>query len=440
MPIQRQTRSNTRAVARKSTRYTRRPMRSSRSSYRSIRRAQPMRQKPRTSYKPRSAVGTLAKGVGSIFGKSVGKYAGAAGDIFSKVLGLGAYSVKENVLVEEMVTGKQVPVMHSSDESVIIRHREYICDINSSTSFSSTKYEINPGLATTFPWLSSIASNFEQYKWRGLIFEFKSTSANALNSINTALGSVSIASEYNVNAPAFITKAQVLNNMWTCNAKPSESFIHPIECAPQLTASQIYYIRTSPGQTAIIPPVQDLRLYDMVNVQVVTDGSQAAANVGELWCSYEVELMKPQVSSGGQAFDAQSCHYQMVGASALAPFGTSRINKGDFIGLNFDTNFIFSMPVGCAGQYLLILSYIGDYTVCAHPAYNVTNGTLLNRWYGNTSNLGGQNTAGATFTLCCIFSIADTHKQFGIGLSAGTFPDNIQFADFYLTQLNGNLL
>ena len=388
----------------------------------------------------RSLIGTGLQKFGGMWGKKTGNFLGKVGDVFSKVIGLGAYSVQSNTLVDEMITGKQVPVMQSTDDSVVIRHREYICDVNSSINFNNMKFEVNPGLATTFPWLSTIAQNFEQYKWRGLIFQFKSTSANALNSVNTALGSVTMASEYNVNAPSFINKQQVLNNMWTTNAKPSESFIHPIECAPSLNPQTMFYVRTVPGVSAVIPPVQDLRLYDLCNLQVVTDGSQAAANVGELWASYEIELLKPQVGYGGIAGSAQSCHYQLVSASAAAPFGTSRINKGDFIGLNFESNFIFNMPVGCAGQYLMVITYLGDYTVCGVPAYNVVNGSLVNRWYAGTSNLGGLNTNGTTFTVCCIFTITDTYKQFKLGLSAGTFPDNIQYADLYLTQLNGNLL
>jgi hypothetical protein len=39
-----------------------------------------------------------------------------------------------------------------------------------------------------FPWLSNIAQNFESYKLRGLVFEFKSMSGDALTSTNTALG------------------------------------------------------------------------------------------------------------------------------------------------------------------------------------------------------------------------------------------------------------
>lgn len=120
----------------------------------------------------------------------------------------------------------------NSKNGVRIRHREFIQDVSSSTSFVNQLFSINAGLASTFPWLSQIAPNFEQYKFHGLIFEFRSTSANALNSTNTALGTVILGTDYNTAAAAFTSKQQMENNEWTCSTKPSLSVIHPIECAP----------------------------------------------------------------------------------------------------------------------------------------------------------------------------------------------------------------
>lgn len=71
-----------------------------------------------------------------------------------------------------------------------ISHREYVGDVVSgpSNSFTYKTYSLNPGNSSLFPWLSVISENFESYKFHGLVFEFKSMSADALNSTNTALG------------------------------------------------------------------------------------------------------------------------------------------------------------------------------------------------------------------------------------------------------------
>lgn len=146
---------------------------------------------------------------------SVGGQLGTiAGNFLSKIFGLGAYKMKRNNVYNDMVS-QQVPVMHSSSESVVFRHREYIADVSSSTTFTTTSYSVNPGLSATFPYLCNIAQNFQEYQFNGLVFEFKSTSADALNSTNTALGSVILAAQYRADAPLFVDKQQMLNEMWS---------------------------------------------------------------------------------------------------------------------------------------------------------------------------------------------------------------------------------
>ena len=53
--------------------------------------------------------------------------------------------------------------MGNDDGIVRIKHREFIGVINSSTAFTTQRYEINPGLKI-YPWISSIANSFQQYR------------------------------------------------------------------------------------------------------------------------------------------------------------------------------------------------------------------------------------------------------------------------------------
>lgn len=73
------------------------------------------------------------------------------------------------------------------------RHRECLGDVVTSAtagSFNYTRYLFNPTNAALFPWLHQLAANFESYRVKGCLFEFRSMSGNALNSVNTALGNV----------------------------------------------------------------------------------------------------------------------------------------------------------------------------------------------------------------------------------------------------------
>jgi len=85
---------------------------------------------------------------------------------FPKIFGSGAYSLESNSLWS---ASQQVPIMHSANESVRFRHREYITDISmAGPTFTVNTYPVNPGWAGTFPFLSAIAANFQEYSFKGL--------------------------------------------------------------------------------------------------------------------------------------------------------------------------------------------------------------------------------------------------------------------------------
>lgn len=211
------------------------------------------------------------------------------------------------------VTVAQVPSMHSSGDGFVVRHREYLGELLSSTIFANNSFRINPGDANVFPWLAPIAQKFEEYKFNGLAFEFRSTSASALNSVNTALGVVVAAVEYNVVNAAFNNKLQMENSMWAVSCKPSESLIMPVECDSRINPLGVMYVRS--GQ-----PVNDPRFYDLGLMQFATIGQQlAGVDLGELWISYDVTLYKPIIAPS-LVQQSGSNHYRGNAAVALIPY------------------------------------------------------------------------------------------------------------------------
>jgi len=95
-------------------------------------------------------------------GNAVGSF--LTGGTFPKIFGSGAYSMTPNTCFN---VAQQVPVVHSSSETIRFRHREYICDIVSQgAGFGITTIAINPGMVPTFPFLSQIAANFQEYAFR----------------------------------------------------------------------------------------------------------------------------------------------------------------------------------------------------------------------------------------------------------------------------------
>jgi len=131
-------------------------------------------------------------------GGSVGSYIGhGIHTLVRNLVGFGDYNVQENSIMSgRVLSGDPPEIRNTHQNSFIVRHREYMTDVYASQAFDITSYNINPGLLVSFPWLAQVADSFEQYKMRGLVYEFKSMSSDAVLSsgASSALGT-----GYNVN-------------------------------------------------------------------------------------------------------------------------------------------------------------------------------------------------------------------------------------------------
>lgn len=231
---------------------------------------------------------------GGYLGSKAGELIGGAAQsaLTSLISGLGSYKVRKNIFLDG-----NLPVMHNHVEGggTIIRFQEYLGDVVTSSTagnFNLQSFYINPANSVTFPWLSQIASNYEEYEIEGMIFEFRSTSADALNSTNTALGTVMLATQYDVLDGVFASKLDMLNYEYSQSVKPSENCLHMIECDPRQTSvsTKLYTLN------GVAPSGADLRLYHLGLFSLATVGFQAASvNIGELHITYQVRLMKPKL-------------------------------------------------------------------------------------------------------------------------------------------------
>lgn len=206
------------------------------------------------------------------------------------ITGGGVYKVSKN----SITMGTQVPNFRNGKHSIIISNREFLTDVLSvGAAFDiSDAYPINPGMAQTFPWLHTIANCFEEYILHGVVFYYKSTCGNSVGSTTTSLGTIMMATNYNVSAPAFATKVEMENHEFGMSKKPSLDMIHPIECASKEDVLRAQYIRSEAVASGLDP-----RFYDHGNFYFATQGQQAASTCGELWISYDIELLKPKTGT-----------------------------------------------------------------------------------------------------------------------------------------------
>lgn len=245
------------------------------------------------------------------------------------IRGFGEYHIGSNSI---MTGGMSPPMITNSvvNGGVIIRHREYLRDIPAATAFTNFVFPLNPGISSTFPWLSQIATSFEQYRFRGIVFEFKSTSADNVLSgaASTALGTVVMGTKYNVLDGPFTNKFEMENWEFTTSCKPSLTCMHPIECAKSQTPQSMLYVRPGNQTTVLNQPQGDLRLYDLANFNLAVLGMQNSGPgaIGELWCTYEVEFFKPKLE---EDINTHFAHFDVINGQDLGnpnsdkPFGNN---------------------------------------------------------------------------------------------------------------------
>lgn len=408
----------------------------------------PARAKPKAKKAaPRQHV---AKGLfstgGGILGGAIGGAPGAMlgskiGEVISNLTGFGDYEIEGNTLM-----GLTPPEMKNSPGGYIVRHREFITDIAPSTSFSNQSFRINPGISSSFPWLAQLAGSFEEYKLRGMVYEFKSMASDSILSsgASTALGSVIMATQYNSLSAVFTNKKEMENYHFANSAKPSQTFMHPIECKQSLTAVDHLYVRDSPNITNL---AGDLRLYDAGNFQIATVGMQNTTGViGELWVTYEIEFLKPRC----RQFSLED-HYLLDSVTNAAPFGTTsgaHTNAGYGTNGIYQTNNIggalngagtaYSFPVSISsGKFMIIYCVNGSAAAVTLPTITYVNCSTYGGWLDQTTNKVCNTGSVTAFIWCETITVTGSGASFT--WASTVLPSSVVDGDLYVIGLSSNV-
>jgi len=177
-------------------------------------------------------------------------------------------------------------------KQITISEVEYIQEINSNNSstnfFMSATLPVNPGQASTFPWLSTIAANYQKYQFKFLEFFYQpEVTQYAPNNAN--IGKVILAAEYNSSLGAPNNKEDMEDIYPNANDMPYENIrlkLDPSECHRNSDAKFI--------RTAGLPGGSDIKTYDCANVYIAAQGQNIATTIlGELHVRYTVILSDP---------------------------------------------------------------------------------------------------------------------------------------------------
>lgn len=295
--------------------------------------------------------------------------------------GRGDYAVVTNSLITNQ-SGDIVPTFGPSTDSVTITNREYIRDVYCPLTLNAFQVvdslSLNPGLSDTFPWLSQVAINYEEFEFLQLIVTFKSTIDQSL-ATNGQSGQIALTTSYNPDTDPFGSKSEMMGYKGGMSCKTNQSMLHGVECDPSKNSGSAgKYIR--PGYVA----QQDLKNYDLGTtfLSIFDAPTQfLGVTLGELWITYTVVLRKPKL--------AESLNYgigRIVGCSEvgayLYPFGIQGDNqlqvstKG-----TIPVTFVRPQPVEVIPTGVDNLSYLTPTTYTGAPAISCYIKVVFPPWY-----------------------------------------------------------
>lgn len=172
------------------------------------------------------------------------------------------------------------------DGDVIISHREYFTDVNSTSEFTAVKFNINPGRSTMFPWLSGIAMNYERYRFTSLKFHFRTGAPTSTP------GKLGMYADYDASDPVPTTKAVAFANRNYVDS-PIWANCTWTAAASDLRRLPSYYVYD--GNTTETDHALDLS--DLGILVLVTSMDSSPNLSGELFVEYTVQLMTPSPRS-----------------------------------------------------------------------------------------------------------------------------------------------
>ncbi len=371
--------------------------------------------------------------LGSMFGfpmlKGVGRWLGSG---IGTLMGSGDYSiVGPQPAYNVLANGNQIPKFNSTRQTNIVCHREYLGDITGTAAFNNTSYPLNPGLFTTFPWLASVAQNYQQYRLHGIVFEFRSLITDFVTS--GAPGVVIMSTNYNADSPVYNSKQEMENAEYAVATKPTVNLMHGIECNTNQTVLNELYVRSGN-----VPANQDLRLYDLGNFQIATQGNPTQL-LGELWVSYCVEFFKPVLPAtvGG---DVASNHTFKTGVTALTPMGTvTSFSVGSLTVVSGNTSLTFNSQTG--NLYSITFYWHGTSSpAITAPSFTFSNLTRLSYFLGGGGNDAfGPSNGALTDSMCHEILVQGGGGFSSVTLgTAGVFPANCSL-DFIVTVLDSSI-
>jgi len=299
---------------------------------------------------------------------------------------------------------------------VVISHSEFIDTVisNGDGGFHITRYQINPGLASTFNWLSNVAGQYDRYRWIRLTFYYVPAASS------TEKGRLSMAYSKDPTQAFPATGSQMFQivpneetNLWS----PAE-----------LTSfgSKEMFVRTfGTNQLAQSTFVTDLKTTDDGTLFVATNLADTSTTVGEIYCYYEVELYNPvydQFSDRGQIANSGT----NIRANVFANTASLSVANQLIVPSTSSNTFIFNLP----GTYWISSTITGTGITTSALDFAVINAGATVNVISSQSALKGDSTKLIVNLLVAVIGDSITETCVCIYSNLATGPTTVTYYSF----------
>jgi hypothetical protein len=258
----------------------------------------------------------------------------------------------------------KAPIIKQSKDSVRITHRELIGNVTgaATTAFTNSfTLELNPGILATFPWLSTIAQNWETYLF------LKARLCYYTRTGSTTAGSVVIAPDYDAADASPPTEQIISSYQDVVEDVPWKDIVCTLRHSAMHPEGKRKYIRTEALANNL-----DIKTYDAANLFVFTVDSAAAAAWGKIWIEYEVVLFTPHAQTGLPVGLSGGSFFGSSGMTAALPLGTVSNAFSGTAGITYNTT-TGALTFQKSGWYLIAINLTG--TGMSAPVYTLSNMT-----------------------------------------------------------------
>jgi len=240
---------------------------------------------------------------------------------------------------------KPVITRSSNGESIRVKHKEFVDNVVGTADFTVAEaIALNPGLVASFPWLASIANNYEQYRVNMMKFCYLTRTGTNVP------GSVLMAPDYDAADSPPSSEVIMSNYQNISEDAPWKDNCCVLSPTAMHSLGPKKFVRNSDVSST------DIKTYDVGNFFLATvDGT--AVNWGKLWVEYDISFFVPQLSPNGPSSTALGGSIQGGGTqNAANPLGTGSTASGGFKGFTV-TNSVITFTA--LGTFLMVVELTG---------------------------------------------------------------------------------